>query len=83
MYSVLPIRYYFWWKMTSGESSVTSMPFKDPLLSWWLVLIQGIVTLILGIFLLTSPYLLSGKKGKIFFFKKRRKKSIVIDKGFQ
>jgi uncharacterized membrane protein HdeD (DUF308 family) len=34
------------------------------LLRWWLVLIYGIVALILGIFLLISPYLSSGKKGK-------------------
>ena len=29
---------------------------SGPLLPWWLVLIQGIVLLILGIYLLTTPY---------------------------
>jgi uncharacterized membrane protein HdeD (DUF308 family) len=42
--------------MTSEESSVTSTLPSGPLLPWWLVLIQGFVALILGIFLLTSPY---------------------------
>jgi uncharacterized membrane protein HdeD (DUF308 family) len=50
--------------MTSEESSGTYLLPTGPLLRWWLVLIQGIVALILGIFLLTSLYLSSGKKGK-------------------
>jgi uncharacterized membrane protein HdeD (DUF308 family) len=42
--------------MTSEETSVNSMLPSGPLLPWWLVLIQGIVLLIIGGYLLTSPY---------------------------
>ena len=42
--------------MTSEETSYDSFIPSGPLLPWWLVLIQGIVLLILGIYLLTSPY---------------------------
>ena len=44
------------------------MLLKGALLPWWLALIPGIVGLILGIFLRTTLYLSSGKKGKIIFF---------------
>ena len=41
--------------MTSEETLYDSFIPGTPL-PWWLVLIQGIVLLILGIYLLTSPY---------------------------
>jgi len=40
--------------MTSEETSYDSFLPSGPLISWWLV--QGIVLLILGIYLLTFPY---------------------------
>jgi uncharacterized membrane protein HdeD (DUF308 family) len=42
--------------MISEETSFDSFIPSGPLLPWWLVLIQGIVLLILGVYLLTSPY---------------------------
>ena len=44
--------------ITMTETTTPSMSITPgmPVFPWWLVLIQGIITLILGIFLLTYPY---------------------------